>query len=135
MIVMRPQVTISNTPARRESETSKVVIYGTKACNLYLTSSLDTRGAAPRLQEIFCSVEKTGSDERAYMDTIARLSSKLLAYVPVDEVASMLEGVVTSVRGPVKSPHGVKFCFGYIDLLGRELLAMEQELRDVSTVR
>jgi len=118
----------SNVASRRESETTKVVIYGTQKSNLYITCSFDLSGATPRVQETFCSVEKTGSDERAYMDVIARLSSRLLRYESVETVAACLEGVVTSVRGPVKSPSGVKFCFGYIDLLGKELRARQLEL-------
>ena len=118
----------SNVASRRESETTKVVIYGTQKSNLYITCSFDLSGAQPRIQEAFCSVEKTGSDERAYMDVIARLSSRLLRYESVETVAACLEGVVTSVRGPVKSPSGVKFCFGYIDLLGKELRARQLEL-------
>lgn len=116
-------------PNRRECETIKVVIHGTSKASVYLTSSVDTGGATPRLQEVFCSVEKTGSDERAYMDTIARLVSRLLRYEPVEEVASCLEGVVTSVRGPVTSPNKVKFCMGFIDLLSKELMALQEELQ------
>ena len=118
----------SNVASRRESETNKVVVYGAQKSSLYFTFSFDLSGAQPRIQEAFCSVEKTGSDERAYMDIIARLVSRLLHYLSVEEVASLLEGVVTSVRGPVKSPSGVKFCFGYIDLLGKELRARQLEL-------
>ena len=117
-------------PSRRECQTIKVVIHGTSKASVYLTSSVDTGGASPRLQEIFCSVEKTGSDERAYMDTIARLVSRLLRYEPVEEVASCLEGVVTSLRGPVTSPNKVKFCMGFIDLLSKELVALQEELLD-----
>ena len=113
---------------RRESETNKVVIYGTTKSSLYITISFDLSGESPRIQEAFCSVEKTGSDERAYMDVIARLVSRLLRHTSVEEVATLLEGVVTSVRGPVKSPTGVKFCFGYIDLFGKELRARQLEL-------
>ena len=116
-------------PSRRECQTIKVVIHGTSKASVYLTSSVDTGGASPRLQEIFCSVEKTGSDERAYMDTIARLVSRLLRYEPVEEVASCLEGVVTSIRGPVTSPNKVKFCMGFIDLLSKELVALQEELQ------
>ncbi len=117
-------------PSRRECQTIKVVIHGTSKASVYLSSSIDTRGASPRLQEIFCSVEKTGSDERAYMDTIARLVSRLLRYEPVEEVASCLEGVVTTIRGPVTSPNKVKFCMGFIDLLSKELVALQEELLD-----
>ena len=113
---------------RRDSETNKVVVYGAQKSSLYFTFSFDLSGAQPRIQEAFCSVEKTGSDERAYMDVIARLVSRLLHYLSVEEVASLLEGVVTSIRGPVKSPSGVKFCFGYPDLFGRELRARQEEL-------
>ena len=113
---------------RRDSETNKLVVYGAQKSSLYFTFSFDLSGAQPRIQEAFCSVEKTGSDERAYMDIIARLVSRLLHYLSVEEVASLLEGVVTSIRGPVKSPSGVKFCFGYPDLFGRELRARQEEL-------
>ena len=92
----------SDVASRRDSETNKVVIHGTTRSSLYLTFSFDLSGAQPRLQEAFCSVEKTGSDERAYMDTIARLVSRLLRHESVEEVASCLEGVVTSIRGPVE---------------------------------
>ena len=118
----------SNVASRRESETNKVVVYGAQKSSLYFTFSFDLSGAQPRIQEAFCSVEKTGSDERAYMDIIARLVSRLLHYLSVEEVASLLEGVVTSIRGPVKSPSGVKFCFGYPDLFGKELRARQLEL-------
>lgn len=120
---------MSSVASRRESETNKVVIYdGTRKANLYISLSFDLSGTTPRIQEAFCSVEKTGSDERAYVDVIARLVSRLLRYLSVEEVATCLEGVVTSVRGPVKSPSGVKFCFGYVDLLGKELRARQLEL-------
>ena len=118
----------SDVASRRESETNKVVVYGAQKSSLYFTFSFDLSGETPRVQEAFCSVEKTGSDERAYMDVIARLVSRLLRHTSVEEVATLLEGVVTSVRGPVKSPSGVKFCFGYIDLFGKELRARQLEL-------
>lgn len=119
---------MNSVASRRESETNKVVVYGSQKSSLYYTYSFDLSGAAPQVKEVFCSVEKTGSDERAYMDVIARLVSRLLRYLSVEEVATCLEGVVTSVRGPVKSPSGVKFCFGYVDLLGKELRARQLEL-------
>ncbi len=120
---------MSSVASRRESETNKVVIHGTEKSSLYFTYSFDTRGESPRIQEVFCSVEKTGADERAYMDTIARLVSRLLRHETVAEVASCLEGVVTSLRGPVRSPSkDVKFCMGFIDLLSKELVARQEEL-------
>ena len=78
---------------RRDSETNKVVVYGAQKSSLYFTFSFDLSGAQPRIQEAFCSVEKTGSDERAYMDVIARLVSRLLRHTSVEEVATLLEGL------------------------------------------
>ena len=115
--------------SRRDNETNKVVIYGSERRSVYLHFSFDTSGATPRVTRAYCDVEKTGSDERAYMSTIAALASALLKYEPVERVAGRMEGVVTTLRGPVKSPSGVKFCFGYIDLYGRELRARQEELQ------
>jgi len=118
----------SDVASRRDSETNKVVIHGTTRSSLYLTYSFDLSGAQPRIQEAFCSVEKTGSDERAYMDTIARLVSRLLRHESVEEVASCLEGVVTSIRGPVEGIANERFCHGYIDCFGKALLKRQEEL-------
>lgn len=113
---------------RYKSETNKVVIYGSERRSVYFHFRADLSGETPRIEKAFCDVEKTGSDERAYMSTIAALASALLKYEPVEKVAGRMEGVVTSLRGPVKSPSGVKFCFGYIDLYGREMMARQLEL-------
>lgn len=57
-------------PSRRESVTQKLgIVHAGGRASLYITSSLDPGG---RIQEVFISVEKTGADERAYVDVASR---------------------------------------------------------------
>ena len=69
-------------PSRRESITQKLgIVHATGRASLYVTTSHDPEG---RIQEAFVTVEKTGADERAYVDVASRyLSRELQSGVPL----------------------------------------------------
>jgi len=113
-------------PSRRESVTQKLgIVHATGRASLYITSSLDPAG---RIQEVFISVEKTGADERAYVDVASRyLSRELQSGVPLEDALAPYE-VKTNPAGVITGYPKLGFCRGYLDAARKYLLAYQEEL-------
>ena len=113
-------------PSRRESDTQKLVIVGaTRRANVFITTSLDPSG---RIQEAFVTVEKTGADERAYVDVASRyLSRELQNGVPLEDALAPYE-VKTNPAGVITGYPKLGFCRGYLDAARKYLLAYQEEL-------
>ena len=113
-------------PSRRESITQKLgIVHATGRASLYVTTSHDPSG---RIQEVFISVEKTGADERAYVDVASRyLSRELQNGVPLEEALAPYE-VKTNPIGSITGYPKLGFCRGYLDAARKYLLAYQEEL-------
>ena len=122
-------------PSRRnDTIRHKLTVYhGTaedpKRSNLYIECWAPVEGKAPSIREVWVDVEKTGSDERAYVGCIFRQTSKLLQMgCPLKEAVSSLLDVKTSTAGAVKGYDGLRFSTSFMDAAARYLLAYEEEL-------
>ena len=113
-------------PSRRESVTQKlVIVHAGGRASLYITTSNDSSG---KLQEVFISVEKTGADERAYVDVASRyLSRELQNGVPLEDALASYE-VKTNPAGVITGYPKLGFCRGYLDAARKYLLAYQEEL-------
>lgn len=113
-------------PSRRESVTQKlVIVHAGGRASLYITTSNDSSG---KLQEVFISVEKTGADERAYVDVASRyLSRELQNGVPLEDALAPYE-VKTNPAGVITGYPKLGFCRGYLDAARKYLLAYQEEL-------
>ena len=112
--------------SRRESVTQKlVIVHAGGRASLYITTSNDSSG---KLQEVFISVEKTGADERAYVDVASRyLSRELQNGVPLEDALAPYE-VKTNPAGVITGYPKLGFCRGYLDAARKYLLAYQEEL-------
>lgn len=119
-------------PDYRESTTQKVVINGTA---VYFTIGFyDTDRTKPG--ELFISIKKTGSQERAILDEVARLASKLLQHgLPVEELGTMWHGTIGVPAGPVQGDGRIKNCTGVLDYMGRHLLVYYCGREDLAHVK
>ena len=99
-------------PSRRESITQKLgIVHAGGRASLYVTTSHDPTG---RIQEAFISVEKTGADERAYVDVASRyLSRELQNGVPLEDALAPYE-VKTNPIGAITGYPKLGFCRGYL---------------------
>lgn len=125
---------MSNNPLsdRRESTTQKVVINGTA---IYFTIGFyDAERRTPG--ELFISIKKTGSNERAILDEVARLASKLLQHgLSVEELGTMWHGTIGTPAGPVQGDKRIKNCTSVLDYMGRHLLVYYCGREDLAHVK
>lgn len=119
-------------PDYRESTTQKVVINGTA---IYFTLGFyDAERTKPG--EIFVSIKKTGSEERAILDEVARLASKLLQHgLAVEELGTMWHGTIGTPAGPVQGDARIKNCTSVLDYLGRHLLVYYCGREDLAHIK
>lgn len=116
-------------PNRRESTTAKFSIHTSKGIvKLYCTCGLYKNG---EVGEVFLSVGNTGSDERAWIDMMARtVSVSLQSGVPLKKFVDMFCGVKMETSGVVTGCDSIKFCTSPLDLvfrwLGIEYLGMKE---------
>lgn len=115
------------------------VFHGTaenaKRSNLYIDCWAPVEGEAPSIREVWVDVEKTGSDERAYVGCIFRQTSKLLQMgCPLDEAMASLLDVKTSTSGVVVGHHKVRFSSSYMDAVAKYILAFAEELNEKDSV-
>lgn len=116
----------------RECTTQKVVINGTA---VYFTIGFYDKGRT-KPGELFVSIKKTGSNERAILDEVARLASKLLQHgLPVEELGTMWHGTIGIPAGPVQGDGRIKNCTGILDYLGRHLLVYYCGREDLAHVK
>ena len=103
-------------PSRRKCITQKFSIHSINGkSNYYITTD-------PCLQEMFISVEKTGSEHRALLDTIGQLISVGLQHnVPVSTFVRLLCGSKFNPSGPVVGHPTIKFTSSPLDLIGKYL--------------
>lgn len=115
-------------PSRRESITQKLgIVHATGRASLYITTSHDPSG---RIQEAFVTVEKTGADERAYVDVASRYLSRELQHgVPLEDALAPYD-VKTNPAGVITGYPKLGFCRGYLEAARKYLLAYQQELYD-----
>jgi ribonucleoside-diphosphate reductase alpha chain len=85
--------------------------------------------------EIFFVLQKTGAQERALFDEIARSASKRLQRgEPLADVALSWLGTKLLPAGPVEGDARVKFCQGPLDYVGRHLLIQYCDRPDLAHV-
>ena len=115
-------------PTRRSNETFKVRIFGTYGPqSLYLTVGYDANG---QVAEFFTVLEKTGSQERGFIDAMARSVSVALQYgAPLSAFVETHIQTQGSPRGLVQGHDAIRSCVGPVDLifriLGIEYCSME----------
>lgn len=115
-------------PSRRESITQKlVIVHANGRSNVYITVSYDPQSRL--IWEAFISVEKTGADERAYVDVASRyLSRELQRGISLEDALDPFE-VKTAPAGVITGYPGLGFCRGYLDAARKYLLAYQEELQ------
>ena len=119
-------------PSRRNSITQKAKVYHAKGCtSVYYGTSASKAGL---VQEVFCDVEKTGSDERASVTALATAISIGIQEAKdprtaIERYVEAFKGMKTSLQGTVAGVDGIKRTWGFEDLVSR-LLEREQELLD-----
>ena len=103
-------------PSRRLCTTQKLTIHGEKGkSNYYVTTD-------ESLQEVFISVEKTGSEHRALLDCVGRLISVGLQYgIPLAVFTELLGGSKFPPQGSVVGHESIKFATSPLDLVSRYL--------------
>ena len=108
-------------PSRRLCTTQKLTIYGEKGkSNYYVTTD-------ESLQEVFISVEKTGSEHRALLDCVGRLISLGLQYgIPLSVFIELLEGSKFAPQGSVVGHPTIKFAWSPLDLVARYLAVLKE---------
>ena len=111
-------------PSRRDCITQKFTIISTKGkSNYYVTTD-------GKLQEIFISVEKTGSEHRALLDSIGRLLSiGLQCGIDVQVYIRLLKDTKFAPGGVVTGHPTIRFATSPLDLVARYLawLANKEE--------
>ncbi len=123
---------MSRVPDRRNSVIQKATVYhGKGKTNVYYGTSASEAGF---VQEVFCDVEKTGSDERAAVTALATaisigIQDSTDPKRTIGRYVEAFKGMKTSMQGTVVGVEGVKRTWGFEDLVSR-LLAKEQELLD-----
>jgi ribonucleoside-diphosphate reductase alpha chain len=106
-------------PSRRNCVTQRVSIDGQK---LYLTIGFSDE-ANTQVGEVFLVLQKTGAQERALYDEIARSASKRLQLgESLDALALSWLGTKLKPCGPVEGDARIKLCNGPLDWAGRHLL-------------
>ncbi len=109
-------------PARRETVRQRVKIYGAKGpFNLYVdVGFFDQARTEPG--EVFMVLQKTGSEVRAMLDSIARTVSLGLQHgVPLETFVNLYLGTRFEPAGPVQGHEHIKFALSPLDFLAREL--------------
>ena len=109
-------------PNRRNSITQKFTIHALNGkSNYYITTD-------DHLQEIFISVEKTGSEHRALLDTVGRLISLGLQYgVPPETYVRLLGETKFQPGGPVTGHPTIRFTTSPLDLVARYLIWLQEQ--------
>lgn len=107
-------------PSRREHATQKLVVVDHLGRHpMYFTVGFHESGAPA---EIFAVLKKTGSEERAFLDYMARAVSLGLQHgVPLSSFVEMFVGSQGRPAGSVIGHPNIKRCQGPIDLLFRWL--------------
>lgn len=106
-------------PPRRNNVTQRVKIDG---CRFYLTIGF-TDNANTTIGEVFIVCQKSGAQERALFDEIARSASKRLQLgESLEELAESWLGMKMKPAGTVTGDEHVKMCSGPLDWCGRHLL-------------
>ena len=107
-------------PSRREHSTQKLVVVDHLGRHpMYFTVGFHESGAPA---EIFAVLKKTGSEERAFLDYMARAVSLGLQHgVPLSSFVEMFVGSQGRPAGSVIGHPNIKRCQGPIDLLFRWL--------------
>ena len=108
-------------PGRRESVTQKFTIIDHRGRHtMHFTVGFYPDSGA--VAEIFASLKKTGSKERAFLDSMARATSLGLQHgVPLESFVEMFVGTQGTPGGTVAGHPNIKRCQGPIDLLFRWL--------------
>lgn len=105
-------------PSRRELARISVIIDGRK---FYLDIGF---GLDKKIRELFVTVNKTGSEERFWIDALARVASLALQYdVPIEDICEQWLGSKCSPSGPVQGDDRIKFCSSSLDWIARHVLA------------
>ena len=106
-------------PSRRNNVTQRVKIDG---CRFYLTIGF-TDKENTTIGEVFIVCQKSGAQERALFDEIARSASKRLQLgESLEELAESWLGTKMKPAGMVTGDEHVKMCLGPLDWAGRWLL-------------
>ena len=106
-------------PDRRLSTTQSVRIGGHR---IHMTVGFYDE-ACTQVGEIFLSIARTGGQERALLDEIARSASKRLQRgEPLAELAESWLGTKLLPYGIVEGDARIKLCSGPLDWAGRHLL-------------
>ncbi len=109
-------------PARRETVRQRVKIYGAKGpFNLYVdVGFFDQARTEPG--EVFMVLQKTGSEVRAMLDSLARTMSLGLQHgVPLETFVNLYLGTRFEPAGPVEGHEHIKFASSPLDFIAREL--------------
>ena len=119
-------------PNRRDCITQRIVIDGKK---IYLSVGFKD-DLNLEVGEIFLTVQKTGAQERALYDEIARGASKRLQLgESLESVAEGWLGTKLKPCGIVSGDKGIRFCQGPLDWAGRHLLINFCGRTDLSTIK
>ena len=107
-------------PTRRENVTHKLTIVDHRGRHsMHVTVGFYESGTPA---EIFAILNKTGSKERAFLDSMARAVSLGLQHgVPLASFVEMFVGTQGTPAGTVADHPNIKRCQGPIDLLFRWL--------------
>ncbi len=109
-------------PARRETVRQRVKIYGAKGpFNLYVdVGFFDQARTEPG--EVFMVLQKTGSEVRAVLDSLARTVSLGLQHgIPVETFVNLYLGTRFEPARPVEGHEHIKFASSPLDFIAREL--------------
>ena len=107
-------------PSRRQNTNFKLRILTEKGSQaLYLTVGFFEDSS---VAEIFVTLNKTGTANRGYVDSMARSVSLGLQHgVPLSEYVEMFTGTQSSPKGYVKDYPSLRNCQGPIDLVFKVL--------------
>jgi len=108
----------SELPNRRENGTTKIAIHTNKGkVSMYCTMGFYEDGTPG---EIFIGLGQTGSDERSWIDAVARTVSVGLQYgVPIEKYIMLFRGTKGNPFGSIKGLEGAGFCAGPLDLIAK----------------
>jgi len=125
-----------NLPSRRDSVTQKFKILcpdaNGKSPSLYVTVGLKDNRAPGEIKIVLSS---TGSDERAYSDSLSYTLSIGLQYgVPLKAFVEQFIGIKFMPYGPVTGYEYIKFCSSPLDLAFRWLGIEYCQMWDLATL-
>ncbi len=109
-------------PNRRETIRQRVKIHGARGpVNLYVdVGFFDQARTEPG--EVFVVLQKTGSELRAVLDSLARTISLGLQHgVPLETFVNLYLGTRFEPAGPVEGHEHIKFASSPLDFIAREL--------------